>query len=428
MNEILIGDVLERLGDIPAGSVQCVVTSPPYWGLRDYGVPGQLGLEPTPGEYVEKIVEVFREVRRVLRGDGTVWLNMGDSYAHNGPCGGGSPVDNATDARGPRPAKGRPTDADKQRTMGYRVPPGLKPKDLCGIPWRVAFALQADGWWLRSEIIWAKCNPMPESVTDRPTRAHEQVFLLTPSARYFYDQEAVREGDCGHGAGNSFVGRQGGSDSYHVVSGGGGTKEPWKPGGGRNRRTVWTIPTQPFPESHFAVFPEKLVEPCILAGTSARGCCPECGAPWERVKETRYEPHGESAKSGGDYAGERSSGNLSHGRFRPQEMPYGRATRIDITLGWRPTCECKETMVNGITMEALEDSHPPEPVPCVVLDPFMGSGTVGVVAVRHGRNWLGIELNPEYAEMARRRIGAVQTGVPEKERRAGQKALFGDSP
>ena len=167
-------------------SVQCVVTSPPYWGLRDYGVEGQLGLEATPDAFVANMVAVFAEVRRVLRDDGTCFMNLGDSYAHNGACGGGSPD-------GPR--KPRETDKAKQEQMIYKVPDGLKPKDLIGIPWRTALALQADGWYLRSDIIWAKPNPMPESVTDRPTKSHEYVFLLTKSERYYWDSEAVREGE-----------------------------------------------------------------------------------------------------------------------------------------------------------------------------------------------------------------------------------------
>ena len=308
---LLCGDALEVMRLLPDESVQCCITSPPYWGLRDYGIEGQLGLERTPEEYVAKLVEVFREVKRVLRADGTVWLNLGDCYnAYNGGAGPGSKLSDTQTSERPHLETG----------YGLRTP-ALKPKDLVGIPWRVAFALQADGWWLRSDIIWAKPNPMPESVTDRPTKAHEYLFLLAKSARYYYDAEAIREPfvypvdasrqfkpdgwATGKGPHNSIA-------HYAERTG----SEPTAEGGpsihaGRNRRTVWTIPTQPFPEAHFATFPEALVEPCIAAGS--------------REGDT-------------------------------------------------------------------------------VLDPFCGSGTVGVVCARAGRNFIGIDLNPEYVEIARRRI------------------------
>ena len=269
---ILTGDVLEQLKSLPDESVNCVVTSPPYWGLRDYGQEGQLGLEPTPEEYVSKMVEVFREVRRVLTTDGTCWLNIGDSYFSS--------------------------------TKGTQ---GAKPKDLVGIPWRLAFALQADGWCLRQDIIWAKPNPMPESVTDRCTKSHEYVFLLSKSSSYYYDNQAIKE--VGTGKSGTW------SKKTHEARIGHGAfrKEYTPPADGlRNKRDVWFIPTKPFNGAHFAVMPEALVEPCILAG------CPEGG---------------------------------------------------------------------------------------VVLDPFFGSGTVGVVAIKHNRKYIGIELNPEYVEIAKDRLG-----------------------
>ena len=258
---IFQGDVRDVLKALDAESVQCVVTSPPYWGLRDYGVDKQIGLEETPEEYVTTMVEVFREVKRVLRDDGTLWLNLGDSYYSN--FGGGS----ATMSTG---------NATAIRTMGRRNKPPhelLKPKDLVGIPWRVAFALQADGWYLRSDIIWAKgvsfCRAysgtiMPESVTDRPTKSHEYLFLLTKSARYYYDAEAVKEPaqDWGsrdrtnwRGKINSPAGPQTGCTNSNFAE------------SGRNLRSVWTINTKPYREAHFATFPEKLVEPCVKAGT-----------------------------------------------------------------------------------------------------------------------------------------------------------------
>lgn len=261
------GDSLAVLQTLPAASVQCCVTSPPYWGLRDYGHGGQIGLEETPEQYVARLVAVFAEVRRVLADDGVLWLNLGDSYGSG--------------------------------------------KQLVGIPWRVAFALQADGWYLRSDTIWHKPNPMPESVRDRPTKAHEYVFLLSKSARYFYDQDAIRE-DSPHEykAGPLTVGYSAGSGrsdgTPHRAGIGFGVAEK-----GRNARSVWTIPTQPYSGAHFAVMPPALADRCIKSGS--------------RVGDT-------------------------------------------------------------------------------VLDPFSGAGTTGLVARRLRRQYVGIELNPEFADMARRRI------------------------
>ena len=242
---ILTGDCRDILPKLEPESIQCVVTSPPYWGLRDYGIDGQIGLEKTPEEYVDKMVGVFREVRRVLKDDGTVWLNLGDSYASN-PASGG---EKSEKLRGPQNA----------------TPD--RPKDLVGIPWRVAFALQADGWYLRSDIIWAKPNPMPESVTDRPTKAHEYIFLLTKSERYFYDQEAIKEPCLWSESWSA-------SDTHTAVAQGGRHgntsifKQRWEDKtGSRNKRTVWTIPTHSYPEAHFATFPEALVIPCVKAGS-----------------------------------------------------------------------------------------------------------------------------------------------------------------
>jgi DNA modification methylase len=275
---------------------------------------------------VSRLVEVFREVRRVLADDGTLWLNLGDSYWSVGPKGDTHAGfnaryfgrDNVASDKQAQTFKNVPAlrHAQVQRVRGSSACDGngLKPKDLVGIPWRVAFALQADGWYLRSDIIWAKPNPMPESVTDRPTKAHEYLFLFAKSQRYYYDAEAIKEGDCGRPAGNvdGFKSRQG-LASFHARTGGAGS-DGWEPGTGRNRRSVWSITPKPFKGAHFAVMPEALVEPCILAG---------------------------SAK--GDY----------------------------------------------------------------VLDPFVGSGTVPVVAKRYHRNAIGIDLNPEYVKMARRRVKGV---------------------
>jgi DNA modification methylase len=251
------------------GSVDCCVTSPPYWGLRDYGTPGHLGLEPTPEKYVAAMVEVFREVRRVLRPSGTLWLNLGDSY-HSGNRGG---YRNDTHRWDSSPIQRRTTGTHMEAVSPNRLPQeGLKDKDLVGIPWRVAFALQADGWWLRSDIIWSKPNPMPESVTDRPTKAHEYVFLLAKSERYYFGQEAVREPhthpDAWRNTGDRSTVKELDRPYALAIS---RPKDHIGHKHGRNVRTVWTIATQPYAGAHFATFPEDLARRCILAG------CPEGG-------------------------------------------------------------------------------------------------------------------------------------------------------
>lgn len=217
---VIVGDALNILKTIPSEKFRCCITSPPYWGLRDYGVANQIGAENLLNDYVSNLTEIFREVRRVLTDDGTLWLNLGDSYTS------GNRTWRDVDKKNPA------------RAMRYRppTPAGLKPKDLIGVPWRVAFALQADGWYLRSDIIWYKPNCQPESVKDRPTRAHEYVFLFSKTEKYFYKCDAIKESSNSHG---TF----------------------------RNRRTVWQINTEPFPGAHFATFPPKLVEVCLLAGT-----------------------------------------------------------------------------------------------------------------------------------------------------------------
>lgn len=334
--DIRIGDCRERLRDVPDCSVNMCVTSPPYFGLRDYGVDGQMGLEPTPDEFVAGMVEVFREVRRVLRDDGTLWLNIGDSYnAQPGQR-------KATDKAGAKQVSN-----DGSVGIGSRSVEGCKPKDLIGIPWMLAFALRADGWYLRQDIIWSKPNPMPESVRDRCTKAHEYLFLLSKGSRYFYDAEAIKEGMVSGPPGNrshrGATAYQDGDEKHRTKTGLAAYGERQRRrrglpprhtqyqdssdqsgldcvgrGEGRNKRSVWTVATQPFSEAHFATFPPSLIEPCILAG------CPAGGT---------------------------------------------------------------------------------------VLDPFFGAGTTGLVADRLQRNCIGIELNPEYAELARRRLGKDRGGL-----------------
>lgn len=260
--QLLHGDCRATLATLPDASVQCCVTSPPYWGLRDYGTPDQIGLESTPDAYVAELVAVFREVRRVLKYDGVCWLNLGDSYA--GYWGDQKARD-----------ENRASSADTNGwTNGFNMnarpqfdhlrKAGLKPKDLVGIPWRVAFALQADGWWLRSDVIWAKPNPMPESVTDRPTKAHEYVFLLAKAERYYYDAEAIAEASVGTNA-HDLTGQGYKAPGQSAHTGSRGRMDLVKDT--RNARTVWTIATQPYRDAHFAVMPEALATRCILAGS-----------------------------------------------------------------------------------------------------------------------------------------------------------------
>lgn len=271
MIKILQGDCLERLRELPDESIQCCVTSPPYWGLRDYGVEDQLGLEKTPEEYVAKMVEVFREVRRVLRDDGTLWLNLGDSYAGGGNYRGVNP-----DTLSEKQGSNRASHGLNQKCGIVDLPPGLKPKDLVGIPWRVAFALQADGWYLRSDIIWHKPNPMPESVTDRPTKSHEYIFLMSKSARYYYDAKSIME-SAAYGEQHANKATSWGTNRKHpnkanvadyAFTGDNHTCHKSENGEfQRNKRTVWTVATSPYSEAHFATFPPDLIKPCILAGT-----------------------------------------------------------------------------------------------------------------------------------------------------------------
>ncbi len=649
------GHALDVLRTLPAGSVHMVVTSPPYWGLRDYGIPptvwggelehehawqhvtkqaggtykgknrwqhqangrgeeqpgerrqqlgivdghpeipagafcecgawlGSLGLEPTPDLFVENIVALFREVRRVLRDDGTVWLNLGDSYASHDP--GDRRGGEFLNPDGKQYDKGRRSGpAVRNRAGSYGPAFGLKAKDLIGIPWMVAFALRADGWYLRRDIVWNKSNPMPESVEDRPISAHEYLFLLSKSRRYFYDDDAVREVALTEGeakwdpgtngisgstrkAGRSTrrfktpagwdtdpetrhdgvpTGRHLKQDAGQQLSGGDrmtGFNERWErqrnvgdrprrpdgrddgltrmPGGekewaergrpGRHLRSVWTIATQPYPGAHFATFPTKLVEPCILAGTSAKGVCPSCGAPWIRVTEVEYRlspVHGNGSTTGQkrDVRNGKPS-NVTGGAGMP------RLNRLVHDAGWRPSCRHGgepddleliltpvgeghggeyhrarlTTARRGLDRQRLADQGvrpmfrwqqraiarqlkdsphreamaaeagtafdhytrtdrtgaravPPEllerwieqgwitwpeedpvpslvPEPAVVLDPFAGSGTVGLVARELGRRAVLIDLNTDYLRQAivRATRGLVDPGghdVPE---------------
>lgn len=371
---------------------------------------GALGLEPTPEMYVAHVVEVFREIRRVLRPDGTAWLDLGDTYAANRSY----QVHSTMGGHKHGSAQGF-------EGRGMRVPNGLKPKDLVGIPWRVAFALQADGWWLRAAIVWTKPNCLPESTRDRPTRSYENVFLLAKNERYFYDREAVleplKESSYQRISQASFDLQQGREKDYgktgvnpnrsarrtlenlrdrvykHDSHSRFGKRSPNRVWGdpesldrllsGRNMRDVWSIPTKPFPGAHFATMPEALVLPCVKAGTSERGCCPECGTPWTRVLARTKHPTR-------DPEAQRAAAVEQTGRGDGKTPGPGGKVDVVEHAGWKPGC-----------------SHGHEPVPAIILDPFVGSGTVGVVAIKHGRHFVGIDVNPEYAKMAESRIGKV---------------------
>lgn len=535
-------------------SVQCCVTSPPYWGLRDYGVGGQIGLESTPEEYVATMVAVFREVKRVLRDDGTCWLNLGDSYSGSGKGG---------QSEEKRSANWQPIYIERRKPAN-----GAKPKDLIGIPWRVAFALQADGWTLRSDIVWNKPNPMPESVSDRPTRSHEYIFMFSKakwvgpprrqyadisdsdarwlamfldtegnitvkrstqasgkttygiqlgfanshrglleqaqriigrgtildrpgrnapmyylqvsniqaadllhriypffivkqrqarlgiylqeiladsqqerhaknglharqryrsddytaklellwatnkalnhfgnpnidwipeptfgrwdSQPYFYDADAIREDGKDWSTGGPGTGILE-THHYHPKNGGNAGLKAiaarYKTGeqsSKRNKRSVWTVNSEPTPEAHFATFPQKLIEPCILAGTSEKGCCAQCGAP--RVRMLGEATGGAIGKAWLDHSGDAEKGNFKTASSKGyQPAP---------TTGWRASC-----------------AHDAPSVPCVVLDPFIGSGTTGKVCERLGRRWVGIELSPAYLTIASKRTAQIGLGI-----------------
>jgi DNA modification methylase len=390
--QLLEGQALDRLRELPDESVHCVVTSPPYWGLRDYGVDGQIGLEPTFAEFLGRLVEAFREVRRVLRSDGVCWVNMGDSYASKTR---GSDAGWDT-SRLSNPARVQKAQAAALRSSGDRhrgKADGFKEKDLIGQPWRLAFALQDDGWWLRSEVIWHKATPMPESVVDRPTRAHEHLFLLTKAPRYFYDGDAIREPlapSTQRTWGDST--RRSEAPSDRVKSARFLIGTPRRPAVdaagnpmGANRRTVWRLTSQPYPEAHFATFPPKLVEPCILAGTSEAGACSACGAPWRRIVEVLGETKSAEGRELLDSAAAMPGAPPD---LRKHAGHHGDNLRPRLTLGWEPTCEHADV----------------DREPCVVLDPFAGAATTLLVAQRLGRSSIGIELNPEYSALARCRI------------------------
>lgn len=433
--DILLGDCMTTMRQQPAGSVHACVTSPPYYGLRDYGLPPTdwpavefapmpglppitippmrccLGLEPDPWAFVGHLVAVFREVRRLLVDDGTAWVNMGDSYARPPTKGGSGPGGKNREWYGENYGQAR----------GAEIPAGVKDKDLMGMPWRIAFALQADGWVLRQDVIWQKPNPMPESVRDRCTKAHEYVFLLAKRPRYWFDPEAIKEPaihgmtPSGVGFGHGFdkapkprvkvpagwathgkqdalswatpdaQGRGSKRNSFaretKQTAGAHGQKGQHRPdrpdvdyGHTRNKRSVWSVATNAYKGAHFATFPPKLIEPCIEASTSERGHCPDCGKRWTRQVAKRFVQQHDTSKGGAI----RSSEGLDASSGW-QGSPRG--STYSATTGWRPHCSCGKA-----------------PVPDVVFDPFGGTGTTAGVALAKGRSALVCELNAAYAD------------------------------
>lgn len=421
------GDVLAVLPTLTDESVDCVITSPPYWGLRDYGTaswkggdegcdhsvggqvednkapgaittgqrPGvdasfcrkcgatrqddQIGLEQTPALYVERIVAVFREIRRVLAPHGTVWLNLGDSYAADH-----AQKRSAVDELGRSLNTGIHAGIPGSKAVESRgTPSGLKAKDLVGIPWRVAFALQADGWWLRSDIIWAKPNPMPDSAKDRPTSSHEHIFLLAKNARYYYDQEAIKEP-----AVYERWGHQNGPGKYEGANSSGTMigslskqqiQDKW--GGKRNKRDVWQVVTEGYPEAHFATFPTKLIEPCVLAGCPQQ-VCRTCGVPQTRIVEME-----KTFESGSGKAGNMPKGKQDLSASETNSTP-------DVRLG---------PVVSTRTVGWSDCGHD-DYRKGVILDPFAGSGTTGLVARNQQRHAVLIELNEDYIELIATRL------------------------
>jgi DNA modification methylase len=448
LNKVYLGHNLEIMRRWPDAFVHCVVTSPPYYGLRAYGTEaqvwggragcahdwvalkgrvktggtaksglgnydnglnqktieakmdgrafktpesstcsmcgawrGELGAEPTSQKFIEHLVDLFREVRRILRPDGTLWLNLGDSYNAAGRVGHGS-------RQGYKQQTNRASAAGVD--VGRSTDAGFKPKDLLMIPARAALALQADGWYLRADIVWAKKNCMPESVSDRPTKSHEQIYLLTKSERYFWDAEAVREkadyaeseiesvrrGDF-NGKTNAMKGRE----AFRAIT------------TSRNMRDVWHVALSPFNEAHFATFPPDIPKRCILAGTSEHGVCSACGAPYERIVEKgesyleRQKACGSDALGG--YDGEAVKEYAGTGAQNASEVK-ARILRGMVkkrTAGWKASCKCKADRDRA-----------------VVFDQFFGSGTTGLVAAQYGRHFIGTELNPEYLKIAEKRV------------------------
>ena len=372
--KILHGNCINKLKTIADKTFHTCVTSPPYWGLRDYGEDDQLGLEETPQEYVANMVQVFRKVRRVLRDDGTLWLNLGDSYHRIG--------------------SDQPTQRGKLNTKNINERYGwdkshkskninLKPKDLVGIPWRVAFALQEDGWYLRQDIIWNKPNPMPESVKDRCTKSHEYIFLFSKSKNYYFDNESIKIKAINpnilykaHKSGKNIS-----EQKFNETKVG---RNSILIGEKVQKRSVWTVTTKPYKEAHFATYPPDLIEPCILAGCPDK-VCKSCGTPYEKIYDSKKIKRNEL-----DPKDSRYRPNNYEGAYKDINGKGDAGYNITDFVGYKQQCNC--------TTKETEGGH--------VLDPFGGSGTTALVADRLGRNATLIELNKSYVDIINNRLKA----------------------
>jgi len=406
------GDSLQVLRCLPSNSVQCVVTSPPYFGLRDYGVPGQIGLEQTLDEYITTLVTVCSEVRRVLRSDGVMFLNIGDSYAGSW-CEQGRPQGNG-EMNGRSVASARQIAAHPKFTgmTGVRgKEKGIKAKDLMGVPWELAFSLRSSGWYLRSEIIWSKRSPMPESVRDRPTKAHEQVFVLSKSQRYFWDVVGSQESASGKWSGGS---RQKYIEDQHFRTKTGLDSIP--PVTTRNMRSVWSLSSYPLKSAHFAAFPPELVRRCLTAGVSEKGCCSKCGKPWQRIVEKHRVPTrpGTNSKINRASVHDVSPYESQAGSVVGNRDARRHVTEV-VTTGWHPACKC-DPLADGCN-ESLNGGYLPEP--CTVLDPFHGAGTTWKVCQRLGLKYIGIELNEEYLKLS---VERPPVHFPHEKRRSSRAA------
>jgi DNA modification methylase len=335
--QLLCGKSQDVLKSFKDNTFQAVVTSPPYWQLRDYFAEGQLGQEKTPEEYIENLVNIFREVKRVLRKDGVVWLNIGDSYNNSsGFC----------RAKEEWQREGRKGGSSDKKAFKHNV---IKKKDLVGMPWSVAFALRADGWYLRCDVCWQKENPMPDGAKDRPTRGHEYIFMLTKSAKYYYDYYATLEDTKGKPISSQRFGSRHQKGTFRQDQ-----ERVFEHYGKRNIRSVWTTAVSRFRGGHFATFPPELIEKPILGSASEKGCCPKCYAPWRRLTEKKTV-----------------DGQL--------EL---------LSTGWEPTCSC------GVKKTER----------CLVLDPFNGVATTGVVSLKHNHYYVGVDVSEEYLQISRERF------------------------
>jgi DNA modification methylase len=464
---VIPGHCLHSMRFMPAQMFHTVITSPPYWNLRDYKITAELwpamsyvpmlgcpaievpeiscsyGSEPTVDLFIAHTVLIFSEVHRVTRDDGTLWVNFGDSMASTGTARPQSGLKALSDKWSPRKnPRLHHRHADDKVTPKQHKPTGFKVKDMLGIPWRVAFALQAAGWTLRCDNIWNKPNPMPESVYDRPTRCHEYVFLFSKRRHYFYDVEAIKEKssgtahsrgaglnpkarvptgwDTGEGNHRQQLGRYGkneeSGDRRKV-----GFNDRWARQkqnesfsaavsgtlvSTRNKRSVWTVTTKGFKGAHFATFPPDLIRPCLLAGTSDKGCCPDCGAPWKRIVAKGDPDLAHQRACGGDANGAyNGKATKDYGSAGAQEASATKARILagmveKVTVGWEPTCKCGRDVT----------------VPCRVLDPFGGAFTTGYVALQHGRDATMLEVNPDYIKLGEARCANVAPYQPRKPR------------